>query len=184
MAEFLASKVAEATIEATAGAAGRATARNIASLFQGEYDEQQVKELKDDLEALQTVQYNTAFETLRRWFRSLAAKNSEQNMDRLNQVKELSMQAVQIMKDPIDQIRSYKMNIFAVYFRHAYKDIKKASLMRNLFVCLRENAIVSFVWVFSRRIFHELLMRQKIAFQLYHTCDRTLEGHSWWKLLH
>ena len=120
-------------VNTAATAVAKVAVSEIVSHFRGEYDEQQVKEqilqkldvLKDHLEALRNKEFKTALETLTMWSRSDNDANNELNMDRLKKAQELSMEAAQIVKDPIDKVRSYAMNIYAVYFRQAFLGIRE-----------------------------------------------------------
>ena len=120
-------------VNTTATAVAKVAVSEIVSHFRGEYDEQQVKEqilqkldvLKDHLEALRNKEFKTALETLTMWSRSENDANNKLNMDRLRKAQELSMEAAHIVKDPIDKVRSYAMNIYAVYFRQAFLGIRE-----------------------------------------------------------
>ena len=125
--------MAELAVRNVAGNLAKATAREILYRFRGEYDEQLVKErilqkldlLKDHLEALRNKEFKTALEQLKCWALSRGDLNSEMNIMILNQIREKSSEAAQNVKEPIDKIRAYTMNAYAMYHLQASLELKE-----------------------------------------------------------
>ena len=129
-----------AIAESGGAIATRKVARSVAAAFEGEYDEQVVKEMvlsqldliSDGVKALRHKEFMAAQSELTLWANSAEPGNSTMNMDRLKAVYDNASIAAAAVEKPIDRVRAVSMQIYAAYHRQAFVMLQEGRPPQNV----------------------------------------------------